>query len=486
MKRILIAVALLAAGCGGDDDAPVDAGGGMDAPATPDAGDGEDAGEIREDAARDSSTARPTPRGALAEAGFVVADGSFEELDLSDCCAAGRTCSGNNPSSPYLATFLPRAPGQTVANFQERGDGLAAAVRMRSDEAFVMFGRTPPEAAYFGWTPYLFDREYGAMRRVPFASIDETLNDDTIRVDAAPGESPFDREFAWIAAADATTEATARAALIAAGIPERAISTIPIDPAIVRFGIEGPADTVGVLFRVALFTDDVAGEAYVDAPPVTVFRITPSTMGTPDPIASPTPRPEDLTDSETALEPAVDRLEAAILAAHPTYMIARDLMVTDGAVDPAACIADGSPCFGDNRDTIYPAAGPFVLGPTDMLYVLGVNHAATEKATYSSVSVYAIDHLVGVAAVTSREWTGSAETFLPGDPDAPSLFAWRIARDCGSETQCLQIENGMCPDGVAPAGLMALAFRAYVEPGTATAADPSTLVRERALLLRLR
>jgi hypothetical protein len=454
----------------------------MDAPTADGAADvpgGTDAGS---DAGQDTPDGAPDLRAALEGAGYVVADGSFEMLDLSDCCDPGRSCSGNNPTSPYGAIFLPRGPGQTVANPQEDARGLSFSWRLRDDEAIVVLGRTPPAAAYFGLTPYLMDRDSGLVRRPIFASIDDTTNDDTIEVDAPAGSSTFDQPFAMVITPHAGTEAAVRTALTGVGI-SRGTNTMVIDAATVRLGLDDPDDTLGVLFRVAIFDDDVAGAAWRDAPGWTVMRLSPATPASPDPLALPTPRPRDTTRTETALTSAVDRLEAAVRAANAGRAI-RDLMVTDGALDPYECIAMERFCAGDNRDTIYPAAGPFRLQAGDSLYVLGVDHEATGKATYASASVYAIDHLVGLRAVTSREWAGSAEPWLPGDPDASQLFAWRIARDCTGDPACLTIPVGTCPDGAALDAFLALAFRAYVEPTTFTSPDSTTLVRERVLLVQ--
>ncbi len=113
--------------------------------------------------------------------------------------------------------------------------------------------------------------------------------------------------------------------------------------------------------------------------------------------------------------------------------------------------------------------------------VYGVNHALSGKTTYSSASVYAAEHLAGVAAVTSQQYGGSADSYLPGNPDAPKLYAWKIARSCGSDPHCLTIPDAGCPTGVGAGKLGAIAFRTYLEPTTFTAPDPSTLVHDRVL-----
>jgi hypothetical protein len=109
----------------------------------------------------------------------------------------------------------------------------------------------------------------------------------------------------------------------------------------------------------------------------------------------------------------------------------------------------------------------------------GVNHAATGKATYSNFAVYALRHLIGVAAVDSRSFPGSADSWLPNDPDNAFLYAWKIARRCNGEDRCVEIPT-TCP-GVPELGLMNVTFRAYLEPETKTAPLPSEIVLDRVL-----
>lgn len=447
-------------------DAPV----GRDATAVPDA-------PVAADAGLDL-------RAALETAGFDVSTGAVELVDLSSCCAAGSSCSGNNPTSPYGIVYLPRAPGQTVPNEDERPDGLAGNWRLRADEAVVLVGVTPPAVAYWGWTPYLFSRERPGGGRAPvFASLSETMNVATQPVDAEPGAPRFGAPFAIVWTSDATTDAGVRAALAAAGVAARGTGTMPLDSSVVRFGLDAPDDTLGILLRTALFEDDAAGAAWLADIPVRALRVTPRSVLAADPLPPPPSRARDLSRSEAALEPAVDRLEAAIRASVPGRTI-RDVMVSTGEPDPMQCIDMLTFCAGDNRDTVYPASALFRLEPGDSLYVLGVDHEATGKATYANASIYAIDHLVGLESVTSRAWVGTAEAFLPGDADADELFVWRFARDCGGDPACTVITTDACPDGAPTTALLNVTFRAYLEPTTSTRPDASMLVRERALLVQ--
>lgn len=441
-------------------------------------------GPITEAHTRTANTATITEE--LTARGLDVAGGSFEFLDMSACCAT--SCAGNNPSSPYGAFFVPRGPGQSAANPGERSDGTSFHFRMRRDEAILFVGPTPPEVRYFGFTPYLDTRvrTAGGRDRVA-ASVSETLNDLVIGVDAPPGTPVFARQTAVLAAADANTVAAARQALVAAGVPDSAINVLVFDPAVVHFGLEENADTVAVLFRMALPSDPAAFERYRSNPGGSLFRLTPSAPGPANPLPSPTARPKNTSHTELALSSAVDELQRAVIAAYPDYA-AQAIDVDDGVSDPEGCIAGTSECAYDNRDTTYPQTRPRVLfqSDDDFYVVYGVDHQAFGKVAYANVSVYAVEHLVGIDSVASDRYPGSAQAYLPGSGEAARLYAWKIARRCNGEAHCLEVAEGSCPTGIDNGKLGVLAFRTYLEPGTKTAPDPSTLIRDRVLRFRRR
>ena len=429
------------------------------------------------DAGSDGAGASVDVAAALAAQGLAAAPGSFEILDLSGCCQT--SCSGNNPTSPYGAFFVPEGPGQSARNAKERADGTSDTFRLRADEAIVWVGTTPPEAKYYGFTPYLMDRAGGAKGRTPiFASLSETLNVDVIGTD---GASPFESRAAIVVSADAATVSAVRAALAQAGVPAGAINTLEIDPTVSRFGLDDPADTFGVLFRYALPKDAAKKAAWLAHPPGALWRVTPKTPNA-SPLPAPAARPKGTDASELALAPAVQRLSDAIASANPLYA-ATPIAVDAGVPDPATCIAQPRFCAGDNRDTTYPGTPVRVLfaNDDDFYVVFGVDHQVSGKTTYANFSVYALEHLVGLTGVASDKYPGSAQRFLPNDPDAPKLYAWKVARACNGEPFCLEVPKGSCPTGIDNGALGTLTFRTYLEPSSRTAPDPATLVRDRVL-----
>lgn len=117
MRGVVLSFAFalfLASACGGDDDP----GGSASTGGSGGTGGG-GSGGTGGSSGSDASTGLEDE---LDAAGFSVQSGKFEVIDIADCCAEGKSCSGNNPTSPYGAFYLPRAIGQTVANPSEGRD----------------------------------------------------------------------------------------------------------------------------------------------------------------------------------------------------------------------------------------------------------------------------------------------------------------------------------------------------------------------------
>lgn len=420
---------------------------------------------------------------AFAEAGFEVREGRFAFADLATCCASGN-CWGNNPSSPYGEYLLPPGPGQSAANPGAASDGTSAAWRLREDEVVVFVGALAPGAAYQSFRSYVFDRADGTKRRALFASLGDSENSLTIAQGGAP---PAARRAVVVTTAHAGALARVEAALAAAGVSEAEVRVDAIPSARVRLGLEPDADTFVELVRVAAFDDAAARDAYLAAPDARVLRLTPVTKLAPEPLAEPALRARGTGTDESALAASLDALEAAIRAReatrHPTSAIV-PVPVGTLARYGFDCLASGASCLGDNRDALYLTSAPIALGASvdDVTVVFGVNHATTGKATYSNFAVYDLSKALGVAAIESREMAGSARDYLADDPNVDRLYAFRVARSCATgDAHCVEIAAG-CP-GVPLTASAILAFRAYLEPTTATAPLASELLADRVLHL---
>lgn len=418
---------------------------------------------------------------ALAVLGATVQTGTLEQPDLTACCTGDQSCSGTNPSSPYARLRLPPGPGQTVPNPDANPDGTATAWRLRQDEAVIVVGLTPPSARYYGFTPYLADRYNPTTheREQLFASLGDSWNQ--LVLSTASGR-PFLSEFATVFTSNATTASLVTAALERAGTPAAAINIVVLRSDNTHLGLDYQADTFSFFLRVGVPASTSAIDAWLAHPP-SVYRVTPGSELAANPL--PTPPGRTRGSSPETLSSAVDQLGAAIQARTGGTGVALATHNVPPLFNGDYCIANNLFCAGDNRDALYGQGNTtFDLDQLAYVMVYGVNHQATGKASYSNATITYSANALGVVAVDSTEMPGSAEVFLPGDPDADSLYAFAFARDCSvaPTPYCIAVPSQGCP--VLPIGAAAgLTLRAYLDPATRTGPGLGEIVVDRALLV---
>jgi hypothetical protein len=423
----------------------------------------------------------PSVTDALAQRGLLVADGEARHLD-SDCCLLD-TCLLANPDNDYLGWWIPRGPGQAEPNPLEQPDGRSHIWRLRADEAVVAVGLTPPPSGYFSFRTYLdgrWSQQTGAQERV-FVNPGDSLNQ--LAIGTGPG-GPFSAPFALVTTADARTLDLVREALLEAGLPAEAINAEPLaaDPAILPdrqgpfFGLSAQSDTFRLNVRLSLPEDPELGQAYLDAPPIEVYRVTPAVPQEPQPLSPPPLRPRGTGTTEQPWASAVDELDAALVQSFPDYW-ALPLSTLASETSAKECPP------GCNRDTFFAATLHYLL-PADLdvfVMVFGANHERTGKSTYSNFSVIDVEQHASYASVNSRQMVGSARPWLPAHPQVDDLYAWRVARTCEpADPYCIAVPYE-CP-GFASDVQGSIAFRAYLEPETATGPKTEELVPDRALL----
>jgi hypothetical protein len=202
------------------------------------------------------------------------------------------------------------------------------------------------------------------------------------------------------------------------------------------------------------------------------------------------------------LYPALQRLRQAILkeyAGLPHRMLDTHVFSQGRrlAEKPFAGLQRGLDVLGATRDTNYFATYPnFMLrdGVDEFAIVYGVNHQSTGKATYASFSAYADPvRMFGLETTYSPDFGDSARRFLPDDPDADRLYAWKVARHCAEdELYCMEVAQpefedmwGVPYDCNPPVDLnseeMWLAFRTYLEPATKTGPDDNELIYDQVI-----
>jgi len=453
-------------------------------------------------------------RSALERDGFVVGQGEAAVFPLIEAYEAGliKACWGNDPTKPYLVCLVPPSPGEQVPSYKFKvGEflglkGVTILFRMRPDEALVFVGRTPPECKYYSYSGYLMERVYGNESRVIFADITDALNHLTINTEGTPDGAegnPFDSNTVIVSTADKGIDERVRAAATSAGYSSSIMNTYMIPSPMLKMGLENDSDTFNFFIRPSIFKDQQAGDAYIKNPPAVILRLTPKEPVNLNPSSVAELRVRGTGKTEHDLTPALNDLRKAILAKYgdlePT-----ELEISDALPEGIEGIQRGINVAGPTRDAIYlwtggqlqfhPPTPSLITGkaetppktftlsddPNEFVIVYGVNHEISGKATFSSFTVYGADIWNGVGGVTSDQYP-TAEKYLPGNPNAKRLYAYKIARRCDGE-DCYRVPGpGLKAHGIELDQPIFIIFRVYCEPATKAGPVKSEILWDRAI-----
>ena len=409
---------------------------------------------------------------ALKQDGFEVSFGRAEAWNATAEWCEGKVDSAQGfNNEPYLQVLVPKSA-------QEPGyPALTGEFRLRQNEAIVLIGLTPPPVKYFSYTPYLFTRLYPDGKKSIFASLGDQLNNAVIK---SIGDSPFNSPVALIFTPDQGTDSRIREALRRAGYPTAIVNTVVFPAAMLKLGLTETADVLRIVTRTAVWEDKTAATAYTNNPPLKVLRVTPLAEAPAKPFPTPLLRIRGTGQTEMGLANKLDELRQGIIAAYPG-LHATDIQSIPMCYEGYDLIQRGNWC-GDSRDAFYigagylgyatsdPASTDLTLGDDEFLMVYGVNHVATGKATYMNLNFYADKQAqLFVGSLSDSEFPAAAPGYLPGDPAADVLYAYKVSRHCNEgETYCLPLSP---PEGCTrlklDSGTVLTVFdRIYLEPAT--------------------
>jgi hypothetical protein len=404
---------------------------------------------------------------------FSVTTGGMFRPPVVDLACAGllSSCNGNNATNPYMVASV--APVG-----YEWPETPPLGFLMRQDEAIILVGSTPPPVSYFSYRSFIFSRfiEKEGVHRTLFVSLGDPNNMLTIKTTGTATGDPYDRAYVLVAAADKTIQERVVAALHLAGFPDAIINLDVISPSLASPGLDPlKNDEFLLLHRLALWKPgfEEAGAEYIAHPPVTVLRVTPQVALAPAeyrPLPVERLRPRGTGRTEMDYMPEVEELRRSIVAAYPDWMADEST--------PAVWLEESFDAYqrdvdvlGESRDTVYlRTEGTFTLGDDDFLIIYGTNHETTGKATYANFAVYDPCKACGIAGENSRRMAGSALDYVgsanPKVPHVDELYAWKVARDCGSDPRCTTVPPGTCAGQSNADSQFFIGFRAYVEPAT--------------------
>jgi hypothetical protein len=456
---------------------------------------------------------------ALEQEGFTVQEGELAYFDIIGLLEKGVLPSayGNNPTTKYVAFFVPPATGYEV---DEQISEIASTLgvsgnttpfwNLRPDEAVIFVGRTPPECRYFSYDNFIMHRTIGNERRWLFSNIADTVNNMVIKTEGTPdGQpgNPFNQTTIIIITADKGIDQRIRAAAQSTGYSDNIINTQALSSTILNMGLDNDSDTFTTFLRPALFNDTQAGDDYINNTPATVFRITPNNTTELDPYDYPELRVRGTGQTEFDLTDDLEELRTAILNKY-NESNATELPTSQIVPIGSDAIQRGINAVGPDNDAAYLWTGnqtvssptppfyntslyyPFLRDPAvtlgnntgEFIIVYGVNHVATGKATYSNFAVYGADVWNGVRAITDEDFNGSAEEYLPNNPNAKYLYVYKLARNCSEDDKyCYEVPYGMGVHGIELDQPLFVFWRAYLENKTKTGPAYSEIVYDRAI-----
>ena len=426
--------------------------------------------------------------------------GSFRVWSADSSCVDSGDCGNANPTSPYAFATLPGADGTQTWDWA-----------LAPNEVLVMVICVPPRGRYVGYTPYLHTAAFNGSRYTVFASLADTASAGTAGRDASapvfsrlsstagavPHEGsrdtallPFSRKAVLLMGASASAVAAAR---VLAGrlVPDVAVNGFPIPDK-----YYDPANTFSLYQRYALPDDAAAFAAWLAAPPVAVWSITPPLPppGKKDAFPLPTLIPK-AGSSEDWLRPAAEALAARLADYFALVGSSNVSIVSAGRGSPlkssAFCIATATNCGGDNRDTTYVQALPLFVLPDDpaaMVVAVGANHRATSNGHYANVALYDSDVRLGVVAAAD-DALRCAPSWLRGtqfEAATGSLYALAISRSCPPwlPLPCLRVPADGWPSA-ALSHYLTVVERPYAALDTTVGPSASSLVLPQLVLVNI-
>jgi hypothetical protein len=455
---------------------------------------------------------------ALEKDGFTVQQGGIGYFDAIKAYNLGALTSalGNNPSTKYLTCFVPPAPGHDVPELFSQiaktlgmSQNTSAFWNLGPDEAIIFVGRTPHECRYFCYDTELLFTTFRNESRWIWTCLGDPLNNLVIKTEGTPdGQpgNPFDQTTLIITTADKGIDRRIRAAAQSAGYPDNITNTIVIPSTVLNMGLGKSSDTYLMVIRPALFKDQQAGDAYIKRVPATILRITPNVSAQLDPYIVPKQRVRGTGTTEFDLLDDLNKLRDAILTKYST-LNATELPTSRWFTEQYTGLQTGINTWGPNNDACYlwtanqpvtspmpPFANlsqyydflrhpPITLGndTNEFIIVYGVNHVATRKAAYQNFAVFGADVWNGVGAITDQDFNGTAEAYLPNDPNAKYLYVYEIARHANGKPHCFEVPYGPGGYGIRTNQPLFIAWRLYLENATKIGPAYSEIVYDRAI-----
>jgi hypothetical protein len=434
---------------------------------------------------------------------------------------------------------------RAITTFGAVRSGYSPIYRLHRREAIVIYGTMPPPGRYFGLQTYLWSQpghwkatDYDAWANDPrrpwplqyqfetmpptqrevgrvwsFSALGDIVNSVVVQRQSG---YPFGEKRYFIITPSATTDRAVRRALNARGVPDRLIFTEQV-PSRDKYGPIGPlgmgkqAVDFVTTFRYAVPASADAAAEWRRELPLEVMRVRAPASAGPLRRYGALRYERHTARSETHLAGDLQSLVGAVCE-HTTN--ASGLRSTDCAQTPPAayvlpslneelgwvgpyCRKIGMSCTGDNNDAAIFWGKPLPIDSGEVYAVVDTLATETGNATYVGLSTYNASTFAGPTNTLDTSLDGSADRYRSTVANTDKFFVHYFARDCTPLTDvlgdrpldCTEITDQMVPRGTdanavghaSLRGMLMVALRNYIVPGTQRAADASKLLPPRIL-----
>jgi len=460
----------------------------------------------------------------LEKRGFEVGQGYFHIWGIEQCPESFTqmgTCYFNNPAAPYVFPTVPYWPDEfvdpaTSVAFGETEPGYGTTFRFDPNEAIVIFGYLPPEAAYLGLQSYLFTRKgtyqtdsdtyrflnsigakdifFHTLPQNPgrIGSFDSLSNSNNNVVIQRQSGGSWGQLRYFIITPDRFMEKQVRQVLKKLAVAEKDIFSEAI-PSNVTIGLDEEADEFLAGIRYSRPSDGGGpgspSDQWRNNPSMRILRIRDTREDRP---AQRYPAWEDTSpEQRTALPEAYLKSDLTSLV----YQVSQAWGQT--CVDPNCstqavrfidtqsypfnlvgpkCDDIGMDCLGDTQDASYQFRPGFGFDNNEVYAVIGTLGTATGNATYVSLGLNNTRLRLGAKNIDGTELAGSA-LWYPGANNLDKLYVYYFTRDClGLQDLthgfCVSVEDTQFV--IPPGAKASFVERDYIRVGTQRGPD-STL-----------
>jgi hypothetical protein len=475
----------------------------------------------------------------LTKKGFEVSRGYFKLWTVDDCEYTEKkvgVCYGNNPAAPYVvSTVLPWPeeyweedtddPYYGRSNIWGVSDeGYIDVYRFDSREAIIIFGKLPPQAAFFSEQTWAFTRQGDFNKdsatywnvyndfsdffnlffiKVPghdervqiFSALSNPINNVVIE---RQSEKAFDQIRYFIVTPDRFMDKAVRKALAGLSVNEEDVFTEPI-PSDMNLGLDQSSDDFTTWFRYVHPDNEGAADKWREDLPLVLLRVR-DTRSHRKPKTYP-PVVLETRVAENELKYKENLLDLIAVVKDEWKQAGYEIDDCSGLSESFTdlqrapvnmvgpeCMQTGENCLGDNWDASYQLFGPMTLDNREAYAVAGTLGTETGNATYVGVGINQVPMMKGVANLFDKVLRNTANKYKNDVENTDKFFLYYFTWNCSDlgfndddDDPCLSLYKYLPVDKPE----FAISIRNYIKPGTQRGPDSAFVLPSRVLKMQI-